>query len=422
MRLWFLLFSGTALAAPAVQWSNIPLSFEPNTGQASAQVRYLARSSSCTLYLASGETVLAGPNQSPLRTKLSGANPAAAIAGEVPQDSSSNYFIGNDPAQWHTAVPNFARVRYAGVYPGIDLVYYAKDGNLEYDWILSPGADPRKIRMVFESADQLRIDKRGDLVIRAGGVEYRHKKPLIYQDVEGKRALVAGGWTLHGNVGSFHLGAYDRRKELVIDPALIYSSYSAAPASDYAYAVAVDSIGNTYVAGGTGSAGFNIKGTEDAFVLKLSPSGSKLFSAFLGGGAADEARGVSVDVQGHVYVTGNTGSLDFPTKGAIQTKMAGSGDVFVAELNPAGSSLLYATYLGGSGIDTASAIAIDAAGNAYVVGSTFSTDFPTKDRVSRRQGCAGGCIRHEDQSNWHGRGCTRRIWAVTTSTKAMRSQ
>ncbi len=378
MRLWFLLFSGTAMAAPAVQWSNIPLSFEPNTGQASAQVRYLARSSSCTLYLASGETVLAGPNQSPLRTKLSGANPAAAIAGEVPQDSSSNYFIGNDPAQWHTAVPNFARVRYAGVYPGIDLVYYAKDGNLEYDWILSPGADPRKIRMVFESADQLRIDKRGDLVIRAGGVEYRHKKPLIYQDVEGKRALVAGGWTLHGNVGSFHLGAYDRRKELVIDPPLIYSSYYGGTGADYAYAVAVDSIGNTYVAGGTGSAGFNIKGTEDAFVLKLSPSGSKLFSAFLGGGAADEARGVSVDVQGHVYVTGNTGSLDFPTKGAIQTKMAGSGDVFVAELNPAGSSLLYATYLGGSGIDTASAIAIDSAGNAYVVGSTFSTDFPTK--------------------------------------------
>ena len=162
-------------------------------------------------------------------------------------------------------------------------------------------------------------------------------------------------------------------------------------------------------------------GTEDAFVLKLRPSGSKLFSAFLGGGAADEARGVSVDVQGNVYVTGNTGSLDFPTKGAIQTKTGGSGDVFVAKLNPAGSSLLYATYLGGSGIDTASAIAIDAAGNAYVVGSTFSTDFPTKARFK-----APGVHRrmHSSQRSIQlaRTGCTRRTWAGTTSTKAMRSQ
>lgn len=389
MRLWFLLFSGTALAAPAVQWGNIPLSFEPNAGQASAQVRYLARSGSCTLYLASGETVLAGPNQSPLRTRLSGANPSAVIAGEVPQDSRSNYFIGNDPAQWHTAVPNFARVRYAGIYPGIDLVYYGKDGNLEYDWLVSPGADPRKIRMVFESADQLQIDKQGDLVIRSGGVEYRHKKPVIYQEAYGKRALVAGGWALQGHEASFRLGAYDRRKELVIDPPLIYSSYYGGTGADYAYAVAVDSIGNTYVAGGTGSAGFNIKGTEDAFVLKLSPSGSKLFSAFLGGGATDEARGIAVDVQGNSYVTGNTGSLDFPTKSPIrapiQAKTGGSGDAFVAKLSP-GGVLVYATYLGGSSIDTASAIAIDATGNAYVAGSTFSTDFPTKDPFQGAKG------------------------------------
>src|ERR1700693_2626034 len=225
MRICFLLIAGTAMAAPAVQWGNIPLSFEPNTGQASAEVRYLARGSSYTLYLACGETVLAGRNQSPLRTRLSGANPSARIAGEGPQDSRSNYFIGNDPAKWRTSVPNFARVRYAGVYPGIDLVYYGKDGNLEYDWIVSPGADPRKIRMICESTDQLRIDKQGDLVIRAGGNEYRHKKPAIYQDVAGKRVPVAGNWTLHGSEAGFRLGAYDRGKELVIDPPLIYSTY-----------------------------------------------------------------------------------------------------------------------------------------------------------------------------------------------------
>jgi hypothetical protein len=167
-----------------------------------------------------------------LRTRLSGANPAAVIAGEVRRDSRSNYFIGNDPARWLTATPNFARVRY-----------------LECDWIVSPGADPKKIRMTFENTDQLRIDKQGDLVIQMGGNEYRHKKPVIYQEVAGKRALVAGGWILHGGEASFRLGVYDREKELVIDPSLLYSTYYGGNGLDYAYAVAVDSLGNTYVAG-----------------------------------------------------------------------------------------------------------------------------------------------------------------------------
>jgi uncharacterized protein (TIGR03437 family) len=386
MRVCFLLIAGTAMAAPAVQWSNVPLSFEPNTGQASAEVRYLARGSSYTLYLACGETVLAARNQSPLRTRLSGANPSARIAGEVSQDSRSNYFIGNDPAKWHTSVPNFARVRYAGVYPGIDLVYYGKDGHLEYDWIVSPGADPQEIRMIFESTDQLRIDKQGDLVIRTGGTEYRHKKPVIYQEVAGKRVPVAGSWTLHGHEGSFRLGAYDRGKDLVIDPALIYSTYYGGSGLDYAYAVAVDSIGNTYVAGGTGSAVFGIVGTEDAFVTKLRPNGSRLFSVFLGGGGADEAKGVAVDVQGNIYVAGNTASLDFPTKGAIQVTTGGSGDAFLVKLSPNGAPLVYSTYLGGNANDSASAVAIDAAGNAYIVGTTFSTDFPTKNPFQGAKG------------------------------------
>jgi uncharacterized protein (TIGR03437 family) len=385
MRGCFLLIAGTAMAAPAVQWVNVPLSFEPNTGQASAEVRYLARGSSYSLYLACGETVLAGRNQPPLRTRLSGADPSARIVGEVPQDSRSNYFIGNDPARWHTSVPNFARVRYAGVYPGIDLVYYGKEGILEYDWIVSAGADPQAIRMIFESTDLLRIDKQGDLVIRLGGNEYRHKKPVIYQEVAGKRVPVAGRWTLHGNEAGFRLGAYDRGKELVIDPPLIYSTYYGGNGLDYAYAVAVDSIGNTYVAGGVGSTVFNIKGTEDAFVTKLRPNGSRLYTSFIGGSAVDEARGIAVDVQGNVYVTGSTGSLDFPVRGPIQAKTGGSGDAFVAKLNQ-GGNLIYATYLGGSANDSGSAVAIDSAGNAYIVGTTFSSDFPTVNPFQAAKG------------------------------------
>jgi uncharacterized protein (TIGR03437 family) len=390
-----LLIAGTAMAAPNFKWSGIPLSFEPNRGQAPAEVRYLARDKSYTLYLAGGETVVSGRTGSSLRTRLSGSNPSALITGEDPQESKSNYFTGNDSRKWQTAVPNFGRVRYAGVYPGIDLVYYGKDGHLEYDWIVSPGADPARIRMIFENTDRIRIDKKGDLVIRTGESEYRHKRPIIYQEIGGQRVAVNGTWTLHGKEGSFHIGRYDHRKELVIDPPLIYSTYHGGNGLDYAYAVAVDSVGNTYVTGGAGSGNFpttaplqsSLKGAEDVFVTKYNPNGSaKLYSTYVGGGGPDEGRGIAVDVQGNAYVTGSAGSIDFPVVNAIQTTQGGSGDAFLLKLNATGSALVYSTYLGGNGIDAGSAVALDAAGNAYVVGSTFSTNFPVKNPFQAARG------------------------------------
>jgi uncharacterized protein (TIGR03437 family) len=309
--------------------------------------------------------------------------------------STSNYFVGNNSGDWHTSVPNYGLVRYAGVYPGIDLVYYGKDGQLEYDWIVSPGADPARIRMIFENTDQLRIDQEGDLVIRAGTNEYRQRRPVIYQEIADKRVPVTGTWSLHGKEGSFHIGSYDHRKELVIDPPLIYSTYLGGSGLDYAYAIAVDSIGNTYVTGGAGSANFPtaaplqnvLKGAEDVFVTKINPDGSaKLYSTYLRGGGPDEGRGIAVDAQGNAYITGSAGSIDFPTKNAIQTTQGGSGDAFVAKLNPTGSALVYSTYLGGSAIDSGSAIAIDTAGNAYVTGTTFSADFPTKNAFQAMKG------------------------------------
>jgi uncharacterized protein (TIGR03437 family) len=383
------------MATTTVRWGDIPLSFEPNRGQAPDQVQYLARGSFYTLYLARGEMVLAAHDQSPLRTRISGANLSASITGEVPQASTSNYFVGNDPRRWHTAVPNYGRVRYVGVYPGIDLVYYGKDGHLEYDWIVAAGADPARIRMVFDGADQLRIDRDGDLVIRAGKSEYRHRKPIIYQEIAGERVRVAGTWALHGKEGRFEIGSYDHRKELVIDPPLIYSTYHGGSGLDYAYAIAVDSIGNTYVTGGTGSTNFpttgplqsGLRGAEDVFVTKINPSGTaKLYSTYLGGGGPDEGKGIAVDVQGNAYVTGSAGSIDFPTKSAIQPTQGGSGDAFLAKLNPTGSGLVYSTYLGGKAIDSGSAIALDAAGNAYIVGTTFSANFPTKNPFQSAKG------------------------------------
>ena len=395
MRAAVILVAGTALAAPTVRWGNIPLSFEPNLGQAPSEVRYLARGSSYTLYLAGGETVLTARERPPVRTRLSGANLSARITGEAPQAFTSNYFVGNDPRNWHSSVPNYGRVRYTDVYPGIDLVYYGKDGRLEYDWIVAPGADPARIRMTFEGTGQIRIDKHGDLVIKAGNSEYRHRRPLVYQELDGRRVPVAGAWTLHGREGSFRIGNYDHRNQLVIDPPLEYSTYLGGNGLDYAYAVAVDSIGNTYVTGGAGSANFpttaplqsSLKGAEDVFVTKINPNGSaKMYSTYLGGGGPDEGHGIAVDVQGNAYITGSTGSLDFPTKNAIQGTQGGSGDAFVAKLNPSGSALVYSTYLGGNAIDSGSAIALDAAGNAYVVGSTFSANFPTKNPFQAAKG------------------------------------
>ena len=385
MRLLLLLAGTTALAAPVVRWSEIPLSFEPNAGQAATEVRFLARGSSYSVYLTEGTLVLAGKNHSPLRTRLAGANPAARFSAEAPLTSTSNYFVGNDPGQWRTAVPNFGRVRLSGVYPGIDLLYYGKDGNLEYDWIVAPGADPRAIRMVFEGAGRLRIDSSGDLVVQTGANEYRHQRPRIYQEAGGTRVAVAGQWILHGKEGRFRIGAYDPSKELIIDPPLLYSTYQGGAGLDYAYALAVDSAGNTYVTGGTGSANFpttgplqgSLSGTEDVFVTKFTPDGSsRLYSTYLGGGSVDEGRGIAVDSRGYAYVTGSAGSLDFPLKNPIQAATGGSGDAFLAKLSPTGSALVYSTYLGGNATDSASAIAVDSAGSAYIVGSTFSTNFP----------------------------------------------
>ena len=377
----------TSAKAPAtVKWSEIPLSFEPNIGQESPEVRYLARGSSYTLYLADTEMLLSGHNQAPLKMKVLGANLAPRIAGEGQQVSTSNYLVGNDPSKWRTSVPNFDRARSSNVYPGIDLVYYGHDGNLEYDWIVSPSADPRRIRLRFDSADRLRVDKEGELVIEIGQAEYRQKKPVVYQDVGGKRIQVAGRWLLHGKEAGFRIGRYDRHQPLTIDPVLYYSTYLGGNSLDYGNAIAVDRVGNTYVTGFTGSANFptanplqaSLRGSQDVFVTKLNASGSaRLYSTFLGSAGVDEGKAIAVNSRGEVYVTGSAGFSDFPMKNAIQGTWGGSGDAFLTKLDATGSALVYSTYLGGNGVDYGSAVALDPAGSAYIVGVTNSTNFPT---------------------------------------------
>src|SRR5882724_2874558 len=393
-------------------YGRLPLSFETNRGQTDSEVKFLARSTQHTLFLSSTEAVLvfrkpeepeAGERRDPkaklakpgtaTRTVVSvaylGANPMARVAGLDELPGKINYFIGSDPAKWRVNVPTYAKVQYQDLYPGIDLVYYGNRQQLEYDFVLRPGADPRRITLSFQGADKLEVDTQGDLVLHTAAGTIRHRKPVIYQDVDGLRRDIAGGYVLReARTVGFGVGTYDLSRPLIIDPVLFYSTYLGGSGDDEGLAIAVDTVGNTYVTGRTNSTNFPTTAGAfqttsgalfDAFVTKLDPTGSALlYSTYLGGSGSDEGRGLAVDTVGNTYVTGRTSSTDFPTTtGAFQAAPGGVGSAFVTKLDSTGSALLYSTYLGGSGIDEGFGIAVDTVGNAYVTGVIGSTDFPT---------------------------------------------
>jgi hypothetical protein len=396
-------------------YSRLPLMFEPNQGQADARVRFLARGSGYGLYLTAQEAVLAlqhsaadSPSRGPFTVsmKLVGATSAVEPAGDAPLPGKSNYFIGNDPAKWHRDIPQYARVRYRNVYPGIDLVYYGNQGRLEYDFEIAPGSDPKIVAFKFQGSENLRIDADGDLVVAVGGSNVRLQAPRIYQKFGVEERSVDGRFELRGEekkkVG-FRLGAYDRSQTLVIDPTLTYSTYlggsgaescsaiTGLPFTPGCPAIAVDAASNAYVAGSTTSA-TDFPGTANeyqqklatgaaanAFIAKFNPAGALLFATYLGGGGTDYTAGVAVDSGFDLIVAGTTSSINFPTtSGAFQTAPVSSGKhVFVSKLDPAGQKLLYSTYLSGSGTDIASGLALDPGGNAYVTGTTTSNEVET---------------------------------------------
>jgi beta-propeller repeat-containing protein len=400
-------------------YGKLPLQFEANRGQTHKDVRFLSRGPGYSLYLTAGEAVLvlakpdtkrdtrstqvrpdapAQANSVALRMSLVGAARKPQVTGLDELPGKANYFVGKDPAKWRTNVPTYAKVQYRNVYPGIDLVYYGNQRQLEYDFVVAPGADPNKIVLGFKGAEKLEIDVAGDLVLHAAGGDIRQHKPVIYQDIDGVRQEVASGYVRKGaNHVAFKVAAYDTNRPLVIDPVVLsYSTYLGGSARDLGTGIAVDAAGNAYVTGNATSVNFpttpgasqTIFGGDingDVFITKLNPAGSALvYSTYLGGSGMDQGAGIAVDAAGNAYVTGYTRSNDFPvTAGAFQTAFAGSagaGDAFVAKINATGSGLVYSTYLGGNGDelnDFLAGIAVDAAGNAYVAGSTRSTDFPT---------------------------------------------
>jgi len=348
-------------------YGNFPLVFEANQGQTDAQVKFLSRTREYTLFLTGDEAVLAlrgssakNPNSSErdgklrpqaveqtvgrasaptnerttgvvLRMKLRNANRLPNVTGENQLPGTSHHLIGNDPTKWRNNIPTYAKVRYWGIYPGIDLVYYGNQQQLEYDFIVAPGVDPRLIAFDILGAKRIRRDGRGDLVLKVGDGEIRWHKPVAYQEKNGTRQLVVAHYVLTAtNRIGFEVADYDAGRPLYIDP-LIYSTY-------------------------------------------------------LGGSASDSANGIAVDSSGNAYVTGTTTSTDFPSVNALQLINASSHDIFIGKINAAGTALVYSTYLGGSGSDFNPTIAVDSAGNAYVTGYTDSSNFPTMNPLQPAYG------------------------------------
>ena len=430
------LMNGTSGSAPAAEATpsaaqrasiaELPLNFERNLGQAPEQVQYLAHGPAYAIAITDQGAALTlgrgAPASEPpqvVRLRVQGANHASTPTAEDPLPGRVNYFVGNDPSQWHTNIATYNKVRYAGVYPGIDLVYYGTQGKLEYDFAVAPWAAPKRIGLSFEGARGLRVDDRGDLRIRTRDHEIAFQRPVAYQiDEQGQRAPVTASYRLHGNQVRFEVGGYDHSKQLIIDPVLSYFSYlggsgydgagiatgTGSPYNTSGQAAALDSAGDLYVTGYTESTNFPVKAAYEtapakvqggtppsAFVTKFAPDGkSVIFSTYLGGTVgADQAASIAVDSNGNAIVVGNTGSNDFPvTSGAFQTvcnpKFVGAPNVespncpggsgyaaFVSKFSPSGA-LLYSTFLSGSNTQTtAYAVAVDATGRVYVAGDTM---------------------------------------------------
>lgn len=375
----------------------LPLRFEANRGQLDPHVSFMARGSGYALFLTPEGATLALHRKDSASVEQSSVLKMRVVGGHAVRPSpsvllpgSSNYFVGNDPSKWRTGIEAYGHVHYSEVLPGVDIVYYgAKQSQLEYDVVLAPGSNPGSVAFAFEGAEGVEIEPDGAARLRLpGGSEIVQPPPVAYQlDAAGRRERVDVRYELRERALGFAVGRFDARRALVIDPALLYSTYLGGTASEGVDGIAVDAAGEIVIAGTTSSTNFPTisalqstygGGPHDAFVAKINAAGSALvYSTYLGGSGDDYTNGLAIDASGNAFVTGHTTSTNFPTFAPLQGASGGADDAFVTKLNAAGSALLYSTYLGGSGNDQAKGVAIDTAGDAFIAGFTSSTNFPT---------------------------------------------
>ena len=368
----------------------LPLSFVKNEGQKGGAVLFHAQGAGHgTLFTREGvslslnKTGKAGPSRREIITLTPLGGSPCTVEALDPGKGRVNYFTGRDPSGWKTNIPTYGAILYRNIYPGIDMKFYGTNSQLEYDIIVSPRADPSKVRLSYEGIEGLSVSPEGELEITLKQGAVFQKKPVAYQTVNGKRTEVEGRFVLLGkSTYGFEVGAYDREAELVIDPLLKYSTYLGGTGNEQGLGIAVDSSANVYVTGCTGSADFtttanaaqpSFKGSYDAFVTRFDASGAVVYSTYLGGEDDDCAHAIAVDGSGNVYVAGHTASDGFPTTAnAYQTAYAGgSYDAFVTKLGSSGA-LVYSTYLGGNDDDQARAVALDSSGRMHVAGYTCS--------------------------------------------------
>jgi hypothetical protein len=401
----FLVCSASALAwSPAADLARahtaieaVPLRFEANQGQWRPEVRFAARSGAGTLFFtAHGPALSAGGRRVDITLERGNSTPVLDALDPLP--GTTDYFLGN-ASKWHSHVAQYARVAYRSVYPGVDVVYYGSHNQLEYDFLLRPGADPKTIRMRFAGADSVRVTAEGDLEVEIGDAHFLQKRPVIYQQDprSGQRRSVEGRYTVLGrNLAGLRLDAYNRSQTLVIDPVLLYSSFLGGSSKDGIVSVKSDGTGRIYVAGYTmnsdlpatdDSLQLSNNGALDCFIAILDPNQgygkSLVYFTYLGGGRDDVPTDMIVDSSGTVYVTGTTTSSDFPLRGSSAqtslslgtTSAAFLPDVFVAQLTRR-DGIIYSTYYGGTGSDVPNGIALDSQKNIYVVGTTDSDAFP----------------------------------------------
>ena len=378
------LISADPLATRSADYGRLPLTFEINSGQFDSRVRFLARARGHSIFITRDEVTVAmhqGNRSAAVSFQLSGALPSAVPVAESPLNTYSNYFEGNDPSKWIRGVRHFGTVRVPGVRPGIDLVYRGDQGQFEYDLEVAAGSDTSGMVLHVEGAESLSVDGNGDLLIHTVAGDLRQHAPVAWQEVAGERHPVSVRYALRGRRDVlFQIGGYDRRQALTIDPVVTYSTYLGGSGGDQVSAIAVDSLGNAYVTGTTNSTDFPVTsgsygGDGDAFVAKINPAGTALvYATYVGGSSQDTGNAIAIDGSGNAYITGYTYSSNFPVVfGGTSTFVAGQ-DAFVTKVNSSGV-IVASRFICGNG-SAGSGIAVDFNGDPYVVGFTSSATFP----------------------------------------------